>query len=598
MRPAVSLPSWDLKDLYRNPDDPQIENDLTSIRRQAQRYEKAYRRRIASGQLSAKDFAKATKKIEHLQETGERVISYAHLLFATDTQNPQHGKLLTWIQEHLTESYKHLLFYEIELIQASDPTITTWLRSPFLSQYSRFMEKIRKAAPHRLSEPEERILEEKSNTGIRAFQRLFDETVSQMKCIVNKEGKEKSLSEQEALALLYHPSRPLRKAAAGGFTKGLKGHARTLTFIFNQVIADHASDDRLRRFITPISSRNLANEIDPEVVETLLATCESYYPIVARYYQLKKRCMGVKTLYDYDRYAPIDSRSTPISFESARDKILLAFSGFSEEFKKIAALFFEKGWIDAAPHHGKRGGAFSHGMVPDHHPYIFVNYFGGPRDVMTLAHELGHGVHQWLSRSQSYFNFNPPLTTSETASVFAEMLVFHQLKNEEKSRSRRLALLMEKIEDGFATLFRQVALCRFEQQAHAARRKEGELDANRISRIWMDINQSMFQGSVHLTDNYKEWWMYIGHFIHSPFYTYAYAFGHLLVMALYQKYLHEGVSFVTNYVSFLSAGDSQHPEKLLRNMMGIDIRQASFWKGGLAGLEAMVDEAVSLADTL
>jgi oligoendopeptidase F len=311
---------------------------------------------------------------------------------------------------------------------------------------------------------------------------------------------------------------------------------------------------------------------------------------------LKKKELGLPTLYDYDRYAPLSSESEPIPFDHAREKVLSAFHDFSPRAEEVAAQFFQKGWIDAAVRPGKRGGAFSHGTVPSVHPYVFVNYLGTPRDVMTLAHELGHGLHQWLSREQNYFNFDTPLTTAETASVFAEMLVFHQFKKEEKDPKKRLALLMEKLEESFATVFRQVVLCRFEQVVHLARRNEGELSFDRINGLWMEANRGMFKDSVHLTDDYKWWWMYIPHFIHSPFYTYAYAFGHLLVLALYQKYLEEGKRFVPKYLGLLSAGGSQRPDQLLLEKMGLNIAESGFWQGGLDLLERMLKEAERLAE--
>jgi oligoendopeptidase F len=409
------------------------------------------------------------------------------------------------------------------------------------------------------------------------------------------EGQSKEMGEQEALALLYNSNRSVRQAAAKGLTEGFQKNASLLTFIMNQVTADHASDDRLRRFPDPMASRNLSNEIDPTAVEALLSSCEDYYGLVERYYQLKKKKLGLETLYDYDRYASLSLESSSIPYEEAEEKVLAAFHDFSPKAEEVAAQFFKKRWIDAEVRPGKRGGAFSSGTVPSVHPYVFINYLGTPRDVMTLAHELGHGLHQWLSRERNYFNFDTPLTTAETASVFAEMLVFHRFKKEEKDPKKRLILLMEKLEESFATVFRQVVLCRFEQVVHLARRNEGELSPDRINGFWMEANRAMFKDSVTLTDDYKWWWMYIPHFIHSPFYTYAYAFGHLLVLALYQKYLQEGKKFVPKYLNLLAAGGSQRPEQLLQEKMGLDITDSQFWRGGLDLLERMLGEAEHLA---
>lgn len=599
---ANELPSWNLTDLYLGVDDPRLETDLSHTLKEAEGFEKKYRGQIASGGMTAKELSLGIRELESIREKGDRVISYAYLVFAADTRDPKHGALLQRVQEGLTEVNKHLLFFDLEWADLTEEKAAAYLKAPELAADRHFLQVIRQMAPHRLSEPEEKILEEKANTGIRAFQRLFDETINNIKFRVAIGGQSqdgtphvKEMGEQEALALLYDPNRLLRQSAAKGLTEGFQSHASLLTFIMNQVTADHASDDRLRRFPDPMASRNLSNEIDPAAVEALLSSCEDYYGLVVRYYQLKKKRLGLETLYDYDRYAPLSSESEPIPFDHAQKTVLSAFRDFSQKAEEVASQFFEKEWIDAAVRPGKRGGAFSHGTIPSVHPYVFVNYLGTPRDVMTLAHELGHGIHQWLSREQNYFNFDTPLTTAETASVFAEMMVFHRFKKEEKDPRRRLALLMEKLEESFATIFRQVVLCRFEQVVHLARRNEGELSPDRINGLWMEANRAMFQDSVILTDDYKWWWMYIPHFIHSPFYTYAYAFGHLLVLALYQKYLQEGKKFVPKYLQLLAAGGSRRPEELLQEKMGLDITDSRFWRGGLDLLEKTLAEAEDLA---
>ncbi|MBI3804506.1 MAG: M3 family oligoendopeptidase [Nitrospirae bacterium] len=591
----TSLPTWNLSDLYQKIDDPKIDADLRNALQQAEQFEEKNRGKVLSGEVGPMGLLEALRDLESIREQIDRVSSYAHLIFAADTLNPKHGALLQRVQERFTEIQQHLLFFELEWSAIPKEHAKEWIEAPELTQYRHFLESIRKWAPYRLSEAEEKVLEEKANTGSRAFQRLFDETLNQIQFSVDLNGERQSLTEQEALALLYDSKREVRRAAAQGLTKGLQGNAPLLTFIFNQIVADHAIDDRLRRFSDPMASRNLSNEIDPAAVDALLASCESEYALVARYYRLKKRQLGLDTLYDYDRYAPLTSVSEAVSFEEAQARVLSSFNDFSPQAAEIASRFFEGHWIDAAVRPGKRGGAFSSGTVPSVHPYVFVNYLGTPRDVMTLAHELGHGIHQWLSRRQNYFNFDTPLTTAETASVFAEMLVFHRLQNEEKDPKKRLALLMEKLEESFATVFRQVVLCRFEQKAHAARRSEGELSPDRINALWMEENRVMFGDSVVLTDDYQWWWSYISHFIHSPFYTYAYAFGHLLVLALYEKYLEDKRSFVPKYLDLLSAGGSDRPDRLILEKMGLDITQRDFWQGGLRFLRRMVEDAEQLA---
>ncbi len=592
----ANLPRWDLSDLYTGTDDPKITSDLATALKKAVQFETQYRGKIAAEETGAKGLCEMIRALESIRERGDRTISYASLVFSADTNDPKNGALLQGVQEGLTEINKHLLFFELEWAAAPEDLVDAWMKTPSLARDRHFLEEIRKFAPHQLSEPEEKILDEKANTGIRAFQRLFDEAINQIRFKVESKGEIQSLTEQEVLALLHDRERSTRRAAALGLTEGLKEHAPVLTFILNQVTADHASDDRLRRFPDVMASRNLSNEIEPKAVDALLSSSEEYFFLVARYYELKKNVLGLETLYDYDRYAPLDARTEFISFDQGRETVLAAFHDFSPKVEEVAALFFEKHWIDAAVRPGKRGGAFSHSTVPSVHPYVFVNYLGSPRDVMTLAHELGHGVHQWLSRQQSYFNFSTPLTTAETASVFAEMLVFHRLKKSEKDPKKRLALVMSKLEEDFATVFRQVVLCRFEQIVHTARRNEGELSTARINDLWMAANREMFKGSVTLTDDYSWWWMYIPHFIHSPFYTYAYAFGHLLVLSLFQKYMEEGKKFVPKYLNLLSAGGSVRPDALLQDKMNLDIKDPLFWRRGLGLLEKMVGEAERLAD--
>jgi oligoendopeptidase F len=343
-----------------------------------------------------------------------------------------------------------------------------------------------------------------------------------------------------------------------------------------------------------MASRHLDNEIDKDTVDTLMTACENNFDMVEEYYNLKKRLLGVKKFYDYDRYAPIDTEKKTINYKAGKEIILDSFADFSSCLSDIAKEFFDKNWIDAEVREGKRGGAFSHSTVPSVHPYVFTNYSGKLRDVMTLAHELGHGIHQYLSRDQGYFQCNTPLTTAETASVFGEILVFHKLMESEENPRVRLSLLCGKLEDIFATVFRQVVLTRFEEKLHHERRDEGELTAESINEKWIETNKLMFGDSVVLTEDYAWWWTYIPHFIHSPFYCYAYSFGELLVLSLYNKYLMEGDSFVPRYIELLSSGGSEAPERLL-SRLGVDVTDPEFWRGGLFILREMVNEAIELA---
>jgi len=585
---------WNLSDLYQSIEDPKIEKDLKEIDQAAQSFEKTYRSQIKNKNLNPETLHQAVQQLEQIFERSGRILSFASLVFSGNTQDPRHGAFLQGMREKLTGIRKHLIFFDLEWLSLSDKKVQELLKSSPLAHYRHFLENERVYKPHRLSEPEEKILDEKSNTGINAFERLFEEVISSVRFPVETKGKKKELSEQEVLALLHDPDRKVRKAASDALTHGLKTHARVLTFIFNVVVADHASEDRLRSYPDPMSSRHLSNEIEPKAVETLLNACEENYDLVARYYHLKRRILGVEKLYDYDRYAPMLQEDRVVQFSECKETVLSSFNEFSPKMREIASLFFEKNWIDAELRPGKRGGAFSHGTVPSVHPYILVNYTGRPRDVMTVAHELGHGIHQYLSREQGYFQSDTPLTTAETASVFGEMLVFHTLQRKETEPKARLALLCGKLEDIFATVFRQVVMTRFEERLHQTRREQGELSEPKINAFWLETNRNMFKDSVELREDYGWWWLYITHFIHSPFYCYAYAFGELLVLALYKRYLNEGQKFVPKYLDLLSAGGSDKPEKLLEKV-GVDITASNFWDGGLGLIRKWIDEAEDLS---
>jgi oligoendopeptidase F len=402
------------------------------------------------------------------------------------------------------------------------------------------------------------------------------------------------LSLQEILARLYDADRDVRRRAAEGISQGLMDNARLLSFIFNTIVLDHQSDTQLRHFTHPMASRNLANEIGDSVVDALLAATEGHHALVQRYYRLKKKLLKLDVLHDYDRYAPLFADMPPCDWPTARRIVEESYHAFSPEAGRIIREFFEKSWIDAELRPGKRGGAFSSSAVPSVHPYILMNFTERIRDVMTLAHELGHGLHQYLSRPQGYLQCDTPLTTAEMASVFGEMLTFRRLLEIYPAPRLRLAMLCSKIEDAFATVFRQVVLTRFELKLHDARQKQGELSTETVNELWQDTNQAMFGDSVKLTDGYAWWWLYIGHFIRSPFYCYAYAFGELLVLALFQKYKQEGPAFVPKYLQLLAAGGSDAPHVLL-GKLGVDVNDPAFWELGLKLLGEMVSEAEQLA---
>jgi oligoendopeptidase F len=589
--PAAGV-RWDLSDLYAGPDDPRIDADLDAALASAREFGARLRGRVAT--LDARELAAAVDALEALQERAARAGAYASLLFAADTATPRHGALLQHVQERGTELHNELLFFELEWVGAPAQRAEVLLADPVLARRRHFLESLRRYRPHLLSEPEERILAETANTGRHAFSRLFDEILAALSFRVRVDGEERSLSEEEVLALLYDPQRERRREAARALSEGLRANARVLGFIFNTLVQDKSVGDRLRGYATPMASRHLANEIEPESVDSLLTACAGRYALVARYYRLKAKLLGLERLTDYDRYAPIGDDAGSRSFDEARRIVLAAYGDFSPRLSEIAGRFFDARWIDAELRPGKRGGAFCASTLPSLHPYVLCNFTGNLRDVMTVAHELGHGVHQFLARERGLFEQDTPLTTAETASVFGEMLVFRRLLREESDPKRRLALLCGKLEDAFATVFRQVAMTRFEASLHAARRAEGELPLERINALWMEANRPMFGNSVELGDDYAWWWLYIPHFVHSPFYCYAYAFGELLVLALLRRYDEEGPGFVPRYLELLAAGGSDTPARLLARI-GLDVADPGFWDGGLALLEEMLSEAEALA---
>jgi oligoendopeptidase F len=586
---------WDLSDLYAAADDPALDADLGAALERARAFAKQYRGRVA--ELDGPGLEAALAEYEAIQEPVGRAGSFAGLLFAGDTSEPRHGALMQHVQELSSEIHNALVFFELEWVALDDAAAERLLADAALAGRRHLLGAMRRYKPHVRSEAEEQLLEQTANTGRRAFSRLFDEVMGDARFTVEHPEGRREVSEEEVLALLYDPDREVRRAGAASLTAGLEERSRVLSFIFNTLVQDKAQDDRLRAYTDPMDARNLANEIEGTSVRALIDSCVRGYPLVARYYHLKAQLLGIDDLKDYDRYAPVPGAEGRREWSDARDVVLSAYGDFAPKMADIARRFFDERWIDAELRPGKRGGAFSAGAVPSVHPYVMLNYTGNLRDVMTVAHELGHGVHQYLAREQGLFEQNTPLTTAETASVFGEMLVFRRLLREESDPKVRLALLCGKLEDAFATVFRQVAMTRFEQELHAARRAEGELAPTRVGELWMRANREMFGGSVELTDDYTSWWLYIPHFVHTPFYCYAYAFGELLVLALIRRYDEEGEAFVPRYLELLAAGGSDSPPALL-GRVGLDITDPAFWDGGLTLLEEMLAEAEELAGSV
>jgi oligoendopeptidase F len=587
--------AWNLADLYAGVDDPAIGRDLETALKRAQAFESAYRGKIdVPGGPSADVLLAAVRELEGLFEQMDRPIIYASLVHAAKTDDPRHGALLARTREQRTVINKHLIFFDLEWVKVAGDAVARLLTAPSLANYRHYLEQKRAWRPHYLSEPEEKILEEKAITGRAAFVRLFDETVAALRFPFEHGGETASLSLQQINARLYDADRGARQAAAAGLTRGLQDNARLLTYLMNTLVLDHRSDCDLRRFPSPMGPRHLANEISDSVVDALLTATERYHGTVQRYYRLKGRLLGLDPLFDYDRYAPLFADMPACDWPTAQRIVQESYEAFSPRAGSIIREFFDKSWIDAELRDGKRGGAFSSSTVPSVHPYILMNFTDKLRDVMTLAHELGHGLHQYLSRGVGYLQCDTPLTTAEMASVFGEMLTFQRLQQRYPEPRVRLAMLCSKIEDSFATVFRQVVLTRFEQALHRARHERGELTTEQINELWLEANRPMHGEVVRLTDGYGWWWMYIGHFVHVPFYCYAYAFGELLVLALVQKYKQEGSAFVPRYLELLSSGGSDAPHVLL-GKLGVDVNDPAFWELGLRLLDDMVTEVEELA---
>ncbi len=580
--------TWDLSDLFSGLDDPRIEETLSAGSECADRFAEQYRGKINSPDLTPEMLNAALTEYGSILEQLEKPLDYASLMFAADTSDPARGSFMQTMRERYSQIIVKMVFFELELDAIPEDRMAEILASPVMEHFRHYVHAERLFREHKLSEPEEKILEEKSNTGRRAFARLFEETVSNIRFSMPRDGHLQILTLPEVLALQHDPDRQVRRAASESLTEGLQSSSRTLTFVFNTLMQDKSLDDRFRRYEFPEQSRHLSNELDRETVDLVVRIAVEYYDLVARYYRLKREILGYDRLMHYDRYAPVFPSKEKVPFEHGRQIVLDSFGGFSPDMSHIASTFFEKQWIDAEIRPGKRGGAFCSYVTPDLHPYVFVNYLDRMDDVMTLGHELGHAVHACLSGKQGYLNFAPTLPVAELASTFGEMLVFEALQRE-SSLEEKLSLYAQKIEGAFATIFRQAAMYRFEQAIHHWRREKGELTTEDFSSIWQSELQAMFGDSVELGDEHRFWWMYVSHFIGSPFYVYAYTFGELLVMSLYAMYKREGADFVPRYIQLLEVGGFKSPADMLSDV-GIDIHDPAFWREGIQVLEGFIDQ--------
>lgn len=587
------LPTWDLADLYDGLHDPQIEADSTLLQKKARKFETTYTP-LLKDEVSVAQIKQALRTYAAILSLLHKLQAYAYLEYATHVTSAPHGAFLQKISTLATDIGSHLLFFELSLSQLSDSTLTTLKDDPSLKTYHHFFEKNVLQKPHRLSLDIERVLLKKSLTSRQALIRLYQQLSTKQLYELPSSRKKQTLS--DILSLARNPNRALRKAAS---------HARHTvhdtdplhhTFTYNTLLQDWETDMNLRNFETPEDMRHLENEISRPIVDTLVTTVVNNYPLVHHYYALKRRLLGLKKLYDYDKYAPVATTTKKYSFPQAQDIILDSFHTFSPQFADIAKTFFEKRWVDVPPHASKQSGAFCYYITPDAHPYILVNYTGTLDDVSTLAHELGHGIHAFLARDQHILNFDWPLTIAETASVFAEMITFDRLRQTLTNPRDLLALHISKIENIFATIPRQIAIFQFERRVHALR-SHGELTKDQLDTIWLEEQQAMFGKSLTLTDYEKSYWQLIAHIFHTPFYVYAYAFGELLTLSLFRLYKENPHSFTPGYLEFLKSGGSQSPQDLLRPFH-INLEDPSFWQKGFEEIRGLITDAEAIAKTI
>jgi len=561
----------------------------------------AFRGRVAG--LEAAELDALMRLVERYQTTLGRAGNYASLRFATDTGDEARGALMAKVQERATAIGSRLLFFELEWAEVDDDRVEAVLADERLGYAAHHLRTMRRYRDHLLTEPEERVLTETSMSGASAWVRLFNELTSAIELEipaaaagVADAGPDDTVSGglERGLSMLQHPDRSVRQAAAAAVTTGLAPGLRTRAYVFNTLLLDKSVDDRLRGYPSWVSSRNLSNEASDESVQALVDAVVARYDLPQRWYSLKAQVLGIDKLADYDRMASVASDESQIGWTEAKEVVLDAYGSFSPELADAAARFFDERWIDAPTRPGKRPGAFCAYTVPDHHPYVFLNWTGRARDVATLAHELGHGLHAWLAREQGVFHQTTPLTLAETASVFGETVTNNALLATLDDPGARFALLASTLEDSIATVFRQVAMNRFEDAVHTARRTEGELSVERFGDEWAASQAAMLGDSVEITEGYRTWWSYIPHFIGTPGYVYAYAYGQLLALSVYARYEQQGADFVPDYLRLLSAGGSLAPAELGR-IVGCDLDDPSFWDAGLDIVAGQLDTAVAAA---
>ena len=590
--PPASLEdvTWNLEHLVNDEGPAGVERLLTEAGEKGRTFAAAHAGKVA--ELDGPGLVAAMGALAEIHDLAGRAGNYAALLFSADTADPAHGALMQKAEELGTTIETDLLFFELEWAAVEDAAADELLKADGLENYRHHLRTIRRYRPHLLTEPEERILTEKNITGRSAWGRLFSELMSAVE--VQLPGQDEPVQMEVATSQLMRPEREARAAAQEAITQALRPGLRTRAYIFNTLLHDKAVDDRLRSYPSWISSRNLSNEASDESVEALVKAVQDNYDIPQRWYRVKAGLLGIDKLADYDRMAPVTTTDEEFEWDEACSLVLDAYESFSPELGDLVRQFFDERWIDAPVRPGKRGGAFCAYTVPSVHPYVLLNYTSRRRDVLTLAHELGHGVHAALARPRGPFEMATPLTLAETASVFGETIVFGRLLDRAPSAESRLGLLAESLEGSIATVFRQVAMNRFEHAVHTARREQGELAVDQINDLWIAAQSDLVGDSVELTDNYRSWWSYVPHFIGTPGYVYAYAYGQLLALSVYARYLEEGEPFVPRYLDMLRSGGSKAPEEL-GELVGIDLTDPAFWDNGLQLVRTQLEDAEAAA---
>lgn len=586
----IAIPVWDTTRLYPSPTGPELEADLAAGAAQARSFRERYRGKV--GDLDAPGLLQALQEFEALQELLAKPQLYAHLLFAADSDDDTHKRLSQKTAEFGNLMSRELLFFDLELIGMADDRFATLAKDPLLDGHRYFLASVRKFRPHTLSEREESLLRQKGLTGVEAFSRLFDELCASFTYTLEVEGETRELTGEELLGFLHHPNGELRERAFALFLERHAENGIVLAAVFNDVALDHGQELEIRNYRDPMEPTHLGNDLEPAVVERLMTVSEENYSLARDYFHLKARLLGIPRLKNSDIYAPVGETNRRYTVEEAKELVLAAYGAFDPAFREIAAAFFAERRIDLLPRPGKSGGAFCMGMTPHLPPFVLANFTGTLRDVATLAHELGHGIHFVLAQEQTMLNYHAPLPLAETASVFGEMLLTRLLLENEGSREVKIALLCAKIEDIIATTFRQNVLTRFEERMHRERR-EGLLTSGRLGDIWWEENDRLYGDAVEMIAPYRWGWSYISHFIHARFYCYSYTFAELIVLSLFQKYLDEGSVFIPTYRGILASGASRSPADTVRPA-GIDLAAPDFWQKGYDFLRELIGELTAL----